>query len=308
MKLKKVHRVIKYVQGDFMSGWVQYCTNKRAGAKTEFEKSFWKLIVNAVYGKTIENLWDRESIKICRSKEELLQTVSKNTYKRQIIINEDLVLVAQHKSIVYYDKPYYIGFAILEISKYIMYMYFYNVLRKYYGNHRNLQVLYSDTDSFILKVTTQDLSKDLKNLKQTFDFSNLNNCHPLYDTKNRSKLFYFKEELGLLPILRLVSLGSKVYCTETVCCHQFQLHKKDECPNNFNAKNPGEGFSTTEKLVIKGISKVAKNTFTFNDYLSCLSNQILKKVIDYRIQSKKQCITSNVVKKIALASFMTNHE
>ena len=149
-----------------MRGWVQYCTNKRSSSKTEFEKSFWKLIVNAFYGKTIENLWNRESIKICRSKEELLQAVSKKIYKRQIIINEDLVLVAQQKSMVYYDKPYYIGFSILELSKYIMYAYYYNVLRKYYGNHRKVQLLYSDTDSFLLKIRTQNLMHDLKNLEK----------------------------------------------------------------------------------------------------------------------------------------------
>ena len=92
---------------------IVHCTKKRSGSKTEFEKNFWKLIVNAVYGKTIENLWDRESIKICRSKEELLQAVSKKVFKRQIIVNEDLVLVEHHKAVVYYDKPYYIGFSIL---------------------------------------------------------------------------------------------------------------------------------------------------------------------------------------------------
>ena len=127
-------------------------------------------IVNAVYGKTIENLWDRETVKICRSKEELLQAVSKKVYKRQTIINEELVIVMHGKSLVYYDKPYYIGFSILEISKYIMYYYYYNVLRKYFGNYTDLQVLYSDTDSYILKIKTPNLEEDLRNLKQTFAF------------------------------------------------------------------------------------------------------------------------------------------
>ena len=153
-----------------------------------------------------------------------------------------------------------------------MYTYFYNVLRKYYGDFQNLQVLYSDTDSFILKVKTQDLVNDLDNLKQTFDFSNLDTNHPLYDPKHKSKLFYFKEEFGLLPILRLVSLGSKVYCTETVCCHQYHLHQNNECPSNLNIKKPDGDFLTTEKIVIKGVSKIAKNTFTFNDNLSCLTH------------------------------------
>ena len=78
--------------------------------------------------KTIENVWDRETVKICRSKEELLQSVSKKTYKRQAIVNEDMVIVAHKKLVVYYNKPFYIGFSILDISKYIMYDYYYNIL------------------------------------------------------------------------------------------------------------------------------------------------------------------------------------
>ena len=105
-EIKHVHREITSKQGDFMRSWVQYCTKKRAAAKTEFEKSFWKLIVNAVYGKTIENVWDRKSVKICRSTGELLQAVSKKIYKRQIIFNEDLVILAHKKSMVYCDQPY----------------------------------------------------------------------------------------------------------------------------------------------------------------------------------------------------------
>lgn len=256
-----------------------------------------------MYGKTIENLWDRDTVKICRSKEELLQAVSKKIYKRQIIINEDLVIVMQHKDLVYYNKPYYIGFSILDISKYIMYQYYYNVLRKYFGNYENLQLLYSDTDSFILKIKTDNLLDDLRNLNQTFDFSNLDKTHPLYDISNKSRLFHFKEEFGLLPILRLVSLGSKVYCLETVCCHQYKSHHSELCKNNLGCKQSEYNFLSSDKLVLKGISKVAKNTFTFQDYFSCLSNQISKKVTDYRIQSKKQEITTTLVKKVALASF-----
>lgn len=260
-------------------------------------------IVNAVYGKTIENLWDRETVKICRSKEELLQAVSKKVYKRQTIINEELVIVMHGKSLVYYDKPYYIGFSILEISKYIMYYYYYNVLRKYFGNYTDLQVLYSDTDSYILKIKTPNLEEDLRNLKQTFDFSNLNKTHPLYDVSNKAKLFYFKEEFSLLPILRMVSLGSKVYCVETVCCHQYEYHKQNYCENNTDCRGDNKNFLFSEKIVLKGISKVSRKDITFQDYLSCLTNQICKKVLDYRIQSRKQELASTLVKKTALASF-----
>ena len=103
-----------------------------------------------VYGKTIENVMDRDVAKICRNKEELLQYVSKETYNRQVIINDELVIVFLRQSHVFYNKPFYIGFSILDISKTLMTDFWYMVLKKYYES--DLSMLYTDTDSFILKV------------------------------------------------------------------------------------------------------------------------------------------------------------
>ena len=301
MKLIKVHRVVEFQQGDFLKSWVDFCTQKRAEAKDSFTRNFWKMMVNAVYGKTIENLLKRVHVKICRSKEELLQAVSKKTYKRQIIVNEELVIVTQEKPIVFINKPYYIGFSILDISKYIMYDYFYNTLRPYFGNYKDVQLLYSDTDSFILKIKSNDLISDLKNLSPTFDFSNLPMNHPLFDDSKKSKLFHFKEEFGLLPILRVVCLGSKVYSIQTVCCHDFKLHSCQKCKTNPLLVKDKDNIS--DKLVMKGISKQARTKFTFQDYFCCLQKQLARRTIDYQIQSKNQKLSSNVIQKVALSGF-----
>ena len=265
-------------------------------------------IINAVYGKTIENVWDRETVKICRSKEELLQSVSKKTYKRQVIVNEDMVIVAHKKLVVYYNKPFYIGFSVLNISKYIMYDYYYNVLRKYFIEYRKVQLLYSDTDSFILKIKSSDIHQDLENLSPTFDFSNLPPKHKLFDSSKKSKLFHFKEEFGMLPILRYVSLGSKVYALQTVCCHEFNPHLPCRCrlskPNNNNNFLKQREFPHSDKLTLKGVSKMAKSQFTFEDYLYCLQNQRAQRTDDFRITSKCQQISSNIIRKIALSGFM----
>lgn len=93
---------------------------------------------------------DRDIAKICRTKEELLQYVTKGNYKRQVIINEELVIVFLQQSHVYFNKPFYIGFSILDISKTLMTDMFYNILKKYYEN--DICMLYTDTDSFILRV------------------------------------------------------------------------------------------------------------------------------------------------------------
>ena len=259
-----------------------------------------------MYGKTIENVWDRECVKICRSKEELLLSVSKKTYKRQIIVNDDMVIVTHRKSVVYYNKPYYIGFSILDISKYIMYDYYYNVLRQYFVEYEKVQLLYSDTDSFVLKIRSEDIFSDLKCLSPTFDFSNLPPNHYLFDATKKSKLFHFKEEFGLLPILRFVSLGSKVYAIQTVCCNDFNLQVPCKCSanicNNIDTKNQ-HNLSCTDKLTLKGVSKLSQKQFTFENYLFCLQNQRAQRTLDFRIQSKCQQLSSNIIQKIALSGF-----
>ena len=150
MELKQVHRVIKFTQSYYMKVWVDYCTSKRSSSKSEFEKQFWKLLVNAVYGKTIENVFDRDVTKICRTKEQLLQHVSRSNYKRHVIINSELVIVSLKQTYVFFNKPFYIGFSILDISKTLMYDMYFLVLKKYY--EKDVSLIYSDTDSFIIKV------------------------------------------------------------------------------------------------------------------------------------------------------------
>ena len=206
-------------------------------------------------GKTIESLENRDSVKVCRTKHEYLLEVSKQTFKRRIIIAPDLVLVTHKKACVFYNKPYFIGFSILDISKYIMYDYFYNVLRKYYPKPGTLELLYSDTDSLVLKIRTKDLIYDLKCLGSTLDFSNIPSNHILYDNSKKSKLFHFKEEFGLLPILRMVSLGSKVYGIQLSCCHNISSSGNHQCEINGDSVQPSRDQNVTNKLVLKGISK-----------------------------------------------------
>ena len=82
------------------------------------------------------------------------------------------------------DKPIYLGFSVLELSKLLMYETYYDKLQPYFGL-KNLQLHYMDTDSFVLSVKIKDIIKDLKNLEDLFDFSNLNENHELFSSKNK---------------------------------------------------------------------------------------------------------------------------
>ena len=256
-------------------------------------------------GKTIESVENRDSVRICRTKKEYIQEITKKTFKREIIVNTDMVIVTHKKSCVFHNKPFYVGYSILELSKMVMYSFYYKVLKSYYPEPDSLRLVYSDTDSLLLSSETSDLLGDLKALEEVFDFSNLPSNHSLYDDSKRSKLFHFKEEFGLLPILRFVSLGSKVYSIQTVCCHDYKSHANGQCADNIESGSKIRigGKTCTDKLVLKGVSRNSKQNLAFEDYFHCLLDQNTIRVEDHRIQSRKQKITSSLVHKIALTSF-----
>jgi len=195
LKIKEIFRVIKFDQKPFMKSWVDFCTEKRSQSTNDFTKNFWKLLVNSVYGKTIESLNNRKQVKIVNNPSEFTKLISRPNYDRHIIINKDLAIVLFNPESVRVDKPYYIGFSILEISKYIMYDFFYNVLRPYFGDD-GVDLLYSDTDSLAIKIKTRNLLFDLQNLKSNMDFSNLNKEHPLFQMKTKLNYLNSKKNLG----------------------------------------------------------------------------------------------------------------
>ena len=109
------------------------------------------------------------------------------------------------------DKPIYLGCSVLELSKLLMYETYYDKLQKYFGGE-NLHLHYMDTDSFVLSINTKDIIKDLKNLEDIFDFSNLDKNHELFSNKNKKVISKFKIETPKnIWIDEFVCLGSKLY-------------------------------------------------------------------------------------------------
>ena len=297
MKIKSIFRVIKFKQSPFMKTWVDFCTNKRSQSTNDFTKNFWKLLVNSVYGKTIESIVNRKQVKIVKDPSIFCSLVTKPNFDRHIIINENLVIVLMNQESVRIDKPYYIGFSILEISKYIMYDFFYNILRPYFGDD-GVELLYSDTDSLAINIKTGDLLQDLNNLKSNMDFSNLHHSHPLFSKENMAQLFKFKEEFGLRPISRLCALKSKVYSFEVGCQHNNGVDWRGlclECQNN--------SFTGSNVNKLKGIQKRTARNIQFSNYVKCLSDFTAQREKTFQIISKKQKISTNMVSKISLSSF-----
>ena len=164
MILKKVHRGIKFKQSPWMEPYIRKNTDLRKEAKNDFEKDFFKLMNNSVFGKTIENIRKRQSVILVDDRKKALKLSSKPNFDRATIFDEHLVAVHMKKTEVYFNKPIYVRQAILDLSKTLMFDFHYNYIRKKYGNKAEL--LFTDTDSLMYLIQTEDfyldINKDVK--------------------------------------------------------------------------------------------------------------------------------------------------
>ena len=143
-------------------------TELRKLAKGDFEKHLFKLMNNAVFGKTTENIRKHRDIKIVTTDEKRNKLVSEPNYHTMNYISEDLSIIEMNKTKVKMNKPMYLGLTILDISKILMYKFWYDYMKPKYGNRAKL--CYMDTDSFIMSIKTNDFYKDIANdVEKRFD-------------------------------------------------------------------------------------------------------------------------------------------
>ena len=158
LTLKKVHRVLEFDQSPWLKPYIEMNTRLRSGAKNTFEKDFLKLMNNSVFGKTMENLSKRVDVLLVHNEEKLLRLVAKPSYKCHKIFNENLVAVLRVKSPLLLNKPAFVGMAILDLSKTLIYDFHYGYIRNKYGDDAKL--LFTDTDSLTYEIKTEDVYQD----------------------------------------------------------------------------------------------------------------------------------------------------
>ena len=212
MKLKKIHRGIKFVESEWMKSYIDKNTNLRAMAKNNFEKDFFKLMNNSVFGKTMENLRNRVDVRLVNTKEKLRKLVAKPNFKSRKIFNENLVSVHMSKTSLLMNKPIYLGMCILDLSKIIMYDFHYNYIKSKYVDKAKL--LFTDTDSLMYEIETEDFYKDISgDVKDRFDTSDYPENHPsgIPTGENKKVLGMMKDEVAGKIIKEFVGLRSKLY-------------------------------------------------------------------------------------------------
>ena len=278
LKLKKIHRGIKFIESEWMKPYIEMNTNLRTKAKNNFEKDFFKLMNNSVFGKTMENIRNRVNVKLVNTEERLKKLSAKPNYKSCKIFNENLISVHMKKTSLTMNKPVYLGMCILDLSKTIMYDFHYNYIKPKYGAKAKL--LFTDTDSFLYEIETEDFYKDISgDVKDRFDTSDYKENHPsgIPTGINKKVLGMFKDEAAGKNIKEFVGLRAKLY--------SFIME------------------DGKENKRCKGVKKqVVESSITHEDYKTCLrtgKEQLRKQNI---LRSYEHEVYTEEVNKIALSA------
>ena len=277
LRLAKIHRVLAFDQKAFMTPFINYCNEMRKNAKTEFESNLWKLFPNSTYGKCIENVRNRINLRLIVDKMKLTRAAAKASFKRAEIINEDLVLVETARVRVKLCKPIAVGVTILELSKLIMFDFYYNCIQPKFG--QRMELCLTDTDSFICHIQSDDLHAEMADMRDRFDTSNFSLTHPLYSTANKRALGKFKSETGDVIPLELCALRSKMYSLLT---------------------------DTDEHKRAKGIPKFyVKRRLKHEDYLRVLNDWRPTRCEFQTFRSRRHVVTTRKMRKLSLSCFDT---
>ena len=279
MVVDKIHNIISFRQSRWFEKYIDFNTQKRNKAKNDFEKVFYKLLNNAFYGKTMENVRNRLKIKFIKKDDyrEIIKQQSKLTFNGIHKSHENCDSYTFKQNEVLMDKPIYLGFTVLELSKLLMYETYYDKLQSYF-RQENIQLQYMDCDSFVLSIETHNINNDLKNLEDLFDFSNLDKNHELFSNKNKKVVGKFK-----------IETPDNIWTNEFVAlkrkCYAFR------CGND-------------SKNQLKGISKSQSKNIKFEEYYNCLFGREYQQECDiYILRSINHEMVLQKVKKSTLSIF-----
>ena len=279
--LERIHRAIEFKQLAWMKEYIDFNTKLRTVAANDFEKDFYMLMNNVVFGKTMENIRKHRNIKLITNREAYLKVVMKPNFKSGVLSGKNLMGCEMGKTKVFMNKPVYLGQAILDLSKIVMHEFHYDYMKRKY-NDKDLTLCYMDTDSLIYSIETGDFSKDIADdVKDRFDMSGYNPDRSLPVGLNKKVIGLMKDELGGEIMTEFVTLRPKMYAYKA---------------------------GSAESKKCKGIKKcIVRATISFEDYKNCL----LSGKTSYRFQlmfiSSKHEVRTLEINKLALSRDNDKH-
>ena len=254
-----------------MEPYIMKNTELRTKATDASEKDFFKLMNNACFGKTMENPHKRKDIRLVTRESQAMKLTSKPQYQDFRKFHDSLYGIMMKKTKVTLDKPSFIGLSVLELSKLLMLEFLYDYFKPKYPDSK---VLYTDTDSFILDVPTEDFYEDMTTDLTWYDTSDYPKESPLHSNQNKKVIGKMKDELNGTVIKEYVGLRSKMYSVSSMT-------------------------GVTKKA--KGISKqVVKKNITHDNYKEALFNSKVFHHQNTTLQSNLHQINTTIVQKKSL--------
>ena len=273
--LTKVHRICTFIEKPFLKSYIDKNTELRKEAAkvgNKFEVDLYKLLNNSLFGKTMENIRNRSDVELVRDKELAEKLVNSTAFKREQIINENLVAIEKRKNKVKLDKPVHIGFSVLELSKLIMYRFHIDYMKHKYGD--KCQLMYTDTDSLMYEIYTDDWYEDMKKNIGYFDTSEYAKDNQFGMPAVNGKVpGLFKDDFGGKIIEEFVGLRAKMYSVK---------------------------YGDTEKLMAKGIQRGFKEKHLHHEhYVAALRDQETVSTANFHAFrcKKKEVSTCSITKK-----------
>ena len=276
LKLQKIHRGIKFREEPWMKSYIGLNTDLRTKGKNDFEKDFFKLMNNSVFGKTMENIRNRVDVRLVGDIGKAKKLIAKPNLKHWTRFDENLIGVHLNRTKLVYNKPVFCGMSILDLSKTLIYDFHYRyILPKY---EKKQKLLFTDTDSLCYEIETEDFFKDIAgDVEKNFDTSNFPKDHVSgIQGKNKKVPGMMKDEAGGKIIEEFVGLRAKLYSYK-----MFEGKEEKKC---------------------KGIKKPVIKNISFENYKECLLNQKPQMKKMNVIRSRKHQIFSETVNKIALSA------
>ena len=216
-----------------MIGWKNILIltlKKRMNAANDFEKDFFKLMINSVYGKTMENLRKRINVRLVNNAKDFLKYTNRPTYVTHKIFGKDYNAFPEIKQVLVLNKPISVEFTVLELSKLLMYDFHHNFIKKNF----NAELLFTDTGSLTYEIKSEDVYKEFFKLKDLFDFSNYSKDSEFFNIINMKVVGKMKDEFRGVIATEFVGLKSKMYSIKEIDGKETNTAKGVNVTTEFN--------------------------------------------------------------------------
>lgn len=210
LKITKVHSGMGFEEEAWLKKYIDLNTDLRTKDGNNFEKDFFRLMNNSVFGKMMENIDNRCDVRVVTSEEELVKLTALQNYNRCTIFDENLIAIHMNRINLAYNKPIYLSTCILNLSQTLMYNFHYNYIKNKYRDSARL--LFTNIDSLVYE--TEDFYADITNgVEKQFDTSEYSEDH-LSGIKmgvNKKVLSTFKDKAAGKQIEEFTGLRAKLY-------------------------------------------------------------------------------------------------